>query len=106
MTTARAAIQRTWPWVVVSLAFVVIGGVLVRGSAAWAATTWMFIYSPADFATTQQLVTFLKELRAPIPPVIAATEIVSFRLTGTTQLVTNYLYKVSLVGAYLLALWS
>jgi hypothetical protein len=105
MTTLRAANRRAYSWIVLLLMFLAIGSVLVRNSVAWPATSWMFIYSPGDFATTRDLITFLEELRAPIPPAISAAEIIDFQLTGTTDVVTNYLYKATLVGAYLLALW-
>jgi hypothetical protein len=105
MGALRAANRRVYSWIVLALVFLTIGSILVRNSTAWSATSWMFMYSPADFRTTRDLVTFLKELWAPIPPVISAVEIIDFQLTRTTDIVTNYLYKVTLVGAYLLALW-
>ncbi len=88
-----------------SIALIAIGATLVRDSTAVEATTWMHMFSPGDFATTGDLIKFLRELRVPIPPVISALEIISFQQTGSTDLVTKYLYRLALVGAYVLALW-
>jgi len=100
--------RRTWRlclWLSLTLALLVIGAVLVRNSVAVPATTWMHMYTPGDFPTTRDLVTFLRELRVPIPPAISALEIISVQRTGSTDLVTTHLYRASLVGTYLLALW-
>src|SRR5262249_45234741 len=63
------------------------------------------MHTPADFPTARALISFLRELRVPIPPVISALEIASFQWSGSTDLVTKYLYRASLVGTYVLALW-
>ncbi len=92
-------------WAALTIALLIIGAVLVRNATAVPATNWMLMYRPSDFPTTHDLVIFLKELRVPIPPVVAALEVVSFQRTGSTDLVSKYLYRASLVGTYVLALW-
>lgn len=96
---------RVGVWLLVSVAFAAFGATLVRQSEAVAATTWMHMYSPADFPTVRDLIAFVRELRVPIPPVISALEILSVQYVGSTDLVTKDLYRVSLVGSYVLALW-
>ncbi|MEO8601812.1 MAG: hypothetical protein ABI629_04480 [bacterium] len=91
--------------VLFSVALLIIGATLVRGSDAEPATTWMHMFTPADFPTGSDLIAFLLSLRVPIPPVIAALEIISVQLTGSTDLVMIDLYRVGLAGTYLLALW-
>lgn len=102
---ARVIGWRVGVWLMVSVAFAAFGATLVRQSEAVAATTWMHMYSPADFSSVRDLITFLRELRVPIPPVISALEILSVQQWGSTDLVTKHLYRISLVGSYVLALW-
>ena len=92
-------------WVLLAAALTLVGGVLVRDSVAVPATTWMHMYDPAAFPTARALIDFVAGLRVPIPPVIAALEIVSVQQTGSTALVTVYLYRVALVATYVLAVW-
>lgn len=98
----------TWrpgPWVVATAALVTIGAVLVRDAVATPATTWMHMYRPGDFPRAADLFGFLRELRVPIPPAIAAAEILAFQRCGSTDLVTADFYRIALIGAYVLALW-
>lgn len=92
-------------WLSLSAALLAIGTALVQESVAVAATTWMHMYNPSDFPTLADMLTFLRELRVPIPPVIAALEILSVQRTGSNALVTESLYRTSLVGSYVVALW-
>ena len=45
------------------------------------------------------------ELRVPIPPVLGLAEIISIKTTGTTEIITNYFYKISLISSYLIAIF-
>jgi hypothetical protein len=99
---ARRHLYLLVPLTVVS---VVAGGLLVRNSVAVPATTWMHQYDPGSFESARDLLAFLQQLRVPIPPLIAGLEILSVQHTGTTDLVTTYLYRTALVAAYVLALW-
>jgi hypothetical protein len=92
-------------WGAATAALTLIGGILVRSSVAVPATTWMHIYDPAEFRTTRALVDFLAGLRVPIPPVIAALEILNVQHTGSADLVTVYLYRFAVVASYVSALW-
>jgi hypothetical protein len=67
---------------------------------------WMAVYLPEDFThvTLSELFNFLKGLRIPIPPVIGLAEILSIRFTGSAEIITKYLYRIGLVGGYLLAI--
>jgi hypothetical protein len=88
----------------VALLTVALAGVwLVRSAHAAPATTWMNVYEPKDVRTFRDLLRFLHDLRVPIPPVIAAAEVLSWQWTGSTALVTDYGYRIALIGSYLLA---
>ena len=97
--------QHLYALVPLTILTVVAGGLLVRNSVAVPATTWMHQYDPGSFKSGRDLLAFLQQLRVPIPPLIAGLEILSVQHTGTTDLVTTYLYRTALVGAYVLALW-
>jgi hypothetical protein len=88
----------------VALLTVALAGLwLVHSAHAVAAITWMNVYEPKDVRTLRDLIPFIHNLRVPIPPVIAAAEVLSWQWTGSTALVTDYGYRIALVGSYLLA---
>ena len=89
---------------ILALTAVIFGGVMVKHSSAAAATTWMGIYSPNDFPTFRGMVAFLVNLRVPIPPVISSFEIINVQISGNTKWVTGYLYRIALIGSYVIAL--
>jgi hypothetical protein len=69
------------------------------------ATTWMGYYRVEEFfpARPQELASFFREMRAGIPPALALAEIISGKLTGSTQIITREFYRLSLLIAYLIA---
>jgi hypothetical protein len=88
----------------VALLTVALAGLwLVHSAHAVPAITWMNVYEPKDVRTLRDLIRFIHNLRVPIPPVIAAAEVLSWQWTGSTALVTDYGYRIALVGSYLLA---
>jgi 4-amino-4-deoxy-L-arabinose transferase-like glycosyltransferase len=90
---------------VAGLLFCIFGGLLVRNSVAAPVSTWMHIYRPQDFGSYSEIWYFLKSLRVPIPPVIGIVELVTYQVTGTTELVTQSLYRVGMVLSYLLVIY-
>ncbi|MBM3122378.1 MAG: hypothetical protein FJZ97_09375, partial [Chloroflexi bacterium] len=64
----------------------------------------MRIYAPEDFHTLADWAVYLRDLQVPIPPILSTFEIWSTMATGSTAIVTTYLYRMSIVGSYLLAL--
>lgn len=84
-------------------ALTAVGSVLVSQSEGIAATSWMAIFLPSDFATLEDMVRYLRELRTGIPPVLSALEILSHQVTGSTAPVTVGLYRLALVGGYAVA---
>jgi hypothetical protein len=91
---------------VILFCFLVFGFYMGRESVANPSITWMVMYLPEDFTniSCSELVTFLKGLRIPIPPVIGLMEILSIRFMGSTTFVTQYLYQIGLVAGYLMAI--
>jgi len=88
------------------LCFIFLGSYFVRSSTATPSVTWGFIFAPESFThiTFVELYSFYKELRIPIPPVISLSEILCIRFTGSAQLITKHLYRLSLIASYLLAI--
>ncbi len=84
--------------------FSIFGAWLVRNSVGSPVTTWGRIYFFEDLATFQDVFSFFKNLRIPVPPLISATEILNYNLAGDTQFVTKILYRLSLVSVYLLTI--
>lgn len=91
-------------WPISAAAFCVLGYLLVRSSTAASVTTWMHIYRPQDFGSLYDIWGFLRSLRVPIPPVIGAIELATYQITGTTDLVTEALYRVAMIINYVLAM--
>lgn len=86
------------------VALAVIGLFLTRSSNGVAVTTWMGIFDPSDFPTVDSLVEFLKSIRVPIPPVLSAAEITNYILAGDTNFVTRVLYRIAIVGSFVMAI--
>ena len=84
--------------------FVAFGALLVRSSSATPAVTWMFIYRLTDFDSVPAIIAFIRGVRVPIPIVIGLGEIFDNYLFGDSWLVDCLLYRVALVGAFLLAI--
>ena len=64
-------------------------------------TRWMNIYHPGDFKNIPEMLTYLKDLRVPIPPVFSIMEILDYQATGNYQFVTVTLYRLGLVLVYI-----
>lgn len=105
--TERLTLFAHWPGLVTILLAIILGilGVcLVSDSYAVPATTWMNIYAPEDFHTLADWAVYVRDLRVPIPPILSTLEIWSYLAAGSTAIVTTHLYRMSIVGSYLLAL--
>lgn len=90
------------------LIFFTIGSLfLIKDSIAVSTLSWMAIYFPEDFfqLNSREIYNFFKELRIPIPPVLGLAEIISLKLIGTTDIITHYFYKVTLIFVYLLSIY-
>lgn len=70
--------------------------------------TWSWVYAEDEFIEICQswdlIKTFYRDLRVPIPPVIAGLEILSYHLSGNFDLVTIYLYCVLVFAAFFLSI--
>lgn len=70
--------------------------------------TWSWVYSQDEFVeickSWDSIKTFYRDLRVPIPPVIAGLEILSYRLSGSFDLVTIYLYRALAFAAFFLSI--
>jgi hypothetical protein len=101
----RAALTRERLWLLgLGLALAVIGYRLLRFSNSVSVFEWGLVYQASEFDTWAKTRTFFAELRMPLPPLLALLEIVSYRLTGTSDFVIRTLYRASMVGGYLGAL--
>jgi 4-amino-4-deoxy-L-arabinose transferase-like glycosyltransferase len=69
------------------------------------ATSWMGYYQVEEFypAPPQELASFFTEMRAGIPPALSLAEIISGKLTGSTQIITTEFYRLALLISYLIA---
>jgi hypothetical protein len=86
------------------LMFLALGAFLVRDSIAMPATRWMNIYDFDDFKSVRNVLDYLTNLRVPIPPLMSVTEIADHMLSGSTDFVTKFLYRESLVCMYVAAM--
>lgn len=89
---------------VVSALFALVGLVVAGDAAGDLATGWMNIYAVSDFATTASVGDFVSNLLVPIPIVLSLTEIATYKMFGSTYLITHILYRFSLVFSYVLAI--
>jgi hypothetical protein len=87
------------------LALTVIGQRLLRFSTSVSVFEWGLAFQASEFDTLKKTAAFFSSLRIPLPPLLAFLEILSYRLTGTSDFVIRTVYKVSIVGGYLGALW-
>ena len=71
---------------------------------AWPATSWMNIYWPGDFKTWGDIVGFLRDLRAPIPPLLSLGEILEYRYSGRLDIACGLAYRVVLLASYVSAI--
>jgi hypothetical protein len=70
-------------------------------------TSWMTYYQPDDFsdASPGEIWAFFREMRSGIPPLLSFLEILNVKITGSTAIITDELYRLALLVAYLLAMW-
>lgn len=97
------ALRRWGPWLAISV-FFLIAAFLVRDAVGVPSIVWMNHYAPQDFPTWPSLIGLLTTTRLPLPPVLTALEILNYQHDGTTRIVTVWIYRLSLVAAYVLAL--
>lgn len=86
---------------VLVMVFAIFGYVTVSTTHGVPVTRWMNIYHPAEFENFQEMLTYLKDLRVPIPPVFSIMEILDYQATGNYQFVTVTLYRLGLVLVYI-----
>jgi hypothetical protein len=99
--------KRRFLLIVLVFALTVFGVYTVSSARGIPATKWMNIFHPGDFKNFNELVTYLEELRIPVPPVFSVMEIVNFQISGDYRFVTNSLYRLGLVLVYIVALvWA
>lgn len=91
-------------WFVCAALLAGFGLWLFRDAAAWSSIGWMYIFQVQDFAGWAAVLEFFRDLRIAIPPWLAALEFIDYALTGTNDWVPVYLYRASMVGAFVLAL--
>lgn len=87
--------------------FSIFGYFTVSTAHGVPATRWMNIYHPEDFETFGEMLTYLKELRVPIPPVFSIMEILDYQATGNYRFVTVTLYRLGLVLVFIIVIvWA
>jgi hypothetical protein len=84
--------------------FVSAGIWATSGSYGIEATRWMLIHTVDDFSSAGKVADFVANLRIPIPIVLSLLEITSYRLFGSTYIVTHLLYRFALVFSYVLVI--
>lgn len=96
--------RRRHYWTAVA-AFTAVAVPLLWSYAGSAATLWMYIFHPSDITTWDQLLTYVADLRVPIPVLLSLAEIAEYRLTGDLVLMTRVVYPTATYLAFVLALW-
>jgi hypothetical protein len=91
--------------VVLALSLVIVGQRLLRFSSAVSSLEWGLVFDIRELDTLAKVKTFFANLVIPIPPLLALLEVASQQLTGNNDFVIKTLYKGSIVGSYLAALW-
>lgn len=77
---------------------------MTRYSVGMNAITWMQVFKASDFPDFASTINFLLNLRIAIPPVLAILEILNYQFNETTTVTSIFLYRIGLIGSYLLAL--
>ncbi|MFQ5922232.1 MAG: hypothetical protein ACE5M4_05260 [Anaerolineales bacterium] len=86
-----------------SVVFVIIGAFLTRHSEATPSIKWMSIYRVEDIDSVAEALEFYANLRVPIPVPVSLLEIISHNLSLNTFFVSRFVYRLSIILAYLLA---
>ena len=88
----------------VSIAYLIVSGFLViAGAGGQSALWWMYLYLPNEIPGGWGLLEFLRDLRTGISPLLATLEVIAYQQTGSLSFVTEFLYRLGLVLAYLIA---
>jgi len=85
------------------LVFGLTGAFLVRNSVSVPAMSWLHIYHPSDVTTGAEFLSFLRDLKIPIPPILAVAEVLNVWFAGDTAFVTVFLYRTGLVAMFAFA---
>lgn len=98
----------TWKNIIYGLLAIAIATVWYVSSQDMAgrpATTWMGYFQVEEFyqSNLSSLGSFLREMRAGIPPLIFLSEIAVGKVTGSTRIITREFYRVALLISYLIA---
>ena len=101
--------NKYWRWVYLSMQAILISVGLYWSrnlSSSIPSIEWMGIYSLEYFKgwSLLEVSQFLLSNKIGIPPVIGFIEIASNNFLGSPEIVTRYLYLISLIGCYVLAL--
>jgi 4-amino-4-deoxy-L-arabinose transferase-like glycosyltransferase len=85
---------------------VLLGMLWLQSSSSSPALAWMNIYVLEDFAnyTWADIGVFLLQNKLPLPPVIVFFELATYKLFGSTYLVTVLLYKFAFIAPYVIVL--
>jgi hypothetical protein len=90
--------------IIALIGFALVGLVLVRSSRGTLSVQWMRMYFPPDIPDWPSLVEFIAGLRVPIPPLVAAAEVLNWNLVGNAEFMQVWVYRGALVGSFLLAI--
>lgn len=77
---------------------------LVRHAVGVPSIVWMNHYAPEDFKSLDAVIDLLIGTRLPLPPALTFAELLNYLYDGTTRWTTIWLYRLSLVATYVLAL--
>lgn len=90
------------------LLFIAYGIWQTRNSEAGPTMEWMIIYHPSDFrdASVSEVITFYRDLRTGIPPLLSVVEILNVKIAQTDRVdfVGVFLYRVAIVAVFALPL--
>jgi hypothetical protein len=100
--------NRYWHWTYLSMQTTLICAGLYwgRNLSSIPSIEWMGIYNLEYFKGWNffQVSQFLLSNKIGIPPVIGFLEIASSNILGGPEIITRYLYLISIIGSYVLAL--
>lgn len=77
---------------------------LVRHAVGVPSIVWMNHYAPEDFKSLDAVIQLLTATRLPLPPLLTLAEMANYLHDGTTRWTTVWIYRLSLIAAYVLAL--
>ena len=88
------------------ISLALLGIFWLQGSSSSPALTWMNIYVVEDFANYSwaDIGLFLLQNKLPLPPVIVFFEFATYKIFGSTYIVTVLLYKFAFIAPYVIVL--